>query len=308
MNYDEIFIENQPILSRILNKINNSENKVHAYMLVGDSKEKLKECTTLFSKVLVCPNKYIKNCNKCNICKRIEDNLYGELKILEPVNKTIKKEEVLKLRNNFKTESIEGKNNVYIINDIEALNIAAANSILKFLEEPDSNCIAIFTTTNLDAVIKTISSRCQIIKLNSYEEQKGIEFVKEVSKLEEPMIYDIINYVNKVELNFSFAVAEAKTYFISTFDNNESLVSALNVMLLYYKDMLNYKIQGAFNYFDDSYIKTIADMMSKKIITKKISFILENISKLEYNVNVALFVINFLIGIGEISDGKSNRN
>ena len=37
-------------------------------------------------------------------------------------------------------------------------------------------------------------------------------------------------------------------------------------------------------------------------ISKKISFILENITKLEYNVNILLFMDNLLIGIGEILD------
>ena len=181
---NEIFIKNQPVLSKILNKIKNTDNNVQAYILSGDSKEKLRDYAIMFSKILICPNKYEENCEKCNICMRIDNNSFGELKIINPVNKVKKKETILELRNSFNTESIEGRNGVYIINDVETLNVAAANAILKFLEEPDGNFVAIFTTTNIDSVIKTISSRCQIIKINNYKTKYGLEFVIEIRRLD----------------------------------------------------------------------------------------------------------------------------
>ena len=166
---DEIQIKNQPILNKILNNINNNGNNVQAYILSGNDKENLINYAILFSKVLICPHKYKKGCSECNICNRIDKENYAELKIINPVNKIIKKEAILELKNEFKTKSIEGKNEVYIINDAETLNGAASNTILKFLEEPDSNIVAIFTTTNLDSVIKTIVSRCQVIKINNFQ-------------------------------------------------------------------------------------------------------------------------------------------
>ena len=164
---NNLVIKNQPVLSKIFNKIRKTNNNVQAYMLVGEDKEKIEEYAILLSKILICPHVYEENCNKCNICKRIDENNYGELKIIKPINRIIKKESIIELRDYFRTESIEGKNEVYIINDAETLNVAAANAILKFLEEPDSNAVAIFTTTNLDSVIKTITSRCQLIKTNN---------------------------------------------------------------------------------------------------------------------------------------------
>ena len=305
---DEIQIKNQPILNKILNNINNKGNNVQAYILSGNDKENLINYAILFSKVLICPHKYKKGCSGCNICNRIDKENYAELKIINPVNKIIKKEAILELKNEFKTKSIEGKNEVYIINDAETLNGAASNTILKFLEEPDSNIVAIFTTTNLDSVIKTIVSRCQVIKINNFQKKSGIDFIKNLTNFDEETIYKVIDFVKIIEKSSEDAIINAKKLFFNYFNTKELLINAFNVILLYYKDMLNYKIKNKCIYYEANDIKSLANIQNDNLISKKISFILENIAKLEYNVNILLFIDNFIIGIGEMKDGKSNRD
>ena len=305
---DEIQIKNQPILNKILNNINNKGNNVQAYILSGNDKENLINYAILFSKVLICPHKYKKGCSECNICNRIDKENYAELKIINPVNKIIKKEAILELKNEFKTKSIEGKNEVYIINDAETLNGAASNTILKFLEEPDSNIVAIFTTTNLDSVIKTIVSRCQVIKINNFQKKSGIDFIKNLTNFDEETIYKVIDFVKIIEKSSEDAIINAKKLFFNYFNTKELLINAFNVILLYYKDMLNYKIKNKCIYYEANDIKSLANVQNDNLISKKISFILENIAKLEYNVNILLFIDNFIIGIGEMKDGKSNRD
>lgn len=300
---EDIVVKHQPILSKILNKIKNTNNNVQAYMIAGESKQELLDYAILFSKILICPCGYKKECDRCNICARIDNDSFGELKIINPVNNLIKKEEIIGIRDYFNTESIESRNQVYIINGVETLNSAAANALLKFLEEPDSNSVAIFTTTNIDRVIKTISSRCQIIKVNNYKTKFGIDFVCEVSGLEEELVYKVVDFTKKIEKNYPLAISQIKNEFINYFDSKEALKSALQVMLLFYKDILNYKIKEKCLYFEVNDIKSISEMQNEDVISRKISFILENISKLEYNVNVLLFMDNLLIGIGEISNG-----
>lgn len=51
-----------------------------------------------------------------------------------------------------------------VINNIDNISIEAANAFLKNLEEPNSNLIYILTASNLDSVLPTIVSRCEIIK------------------------------------------------------------------------------------------------------------------------------------------------
>lgn len=298
---DKIFIENQPLLTKLLNLVSNANNISGGYIIVGDSKEDLEKYSILLCKALICPNKYTSDCQKCNICKRIDSNNYSELEIINPENSIIKKEQVISLKNRFSKEIVEGKRGVYIINDVEYLNGAAANAILKFLEEPDSNVVAIFTTTNIDRVLPTILSRSQVVKINNIRKKYSIEFVKEVTKLDEDEIYSVITFLKKIELDKSDAMTLLKSDFINIFNDKNKLKSALTVMILFYKDILNYNIKQKCLYFEENELISISKMNNNEVLSKKISFLLENLSKIEYNVNVLLFMSNLLIGIGDIT-------
>ncbi|HCR35592.1 hypothetical protein A2130_00705 [Candidatus Woesebacteria bacterium GWC2_33_12] len=54
-----------------------------------------------------------------------------------------------------------------VINDIDKATEEASNAFLKNLEEPNKNIIYILTATNLNNVLPTIVSRCEVIKLES---------------------------------------------------------------------------------------------------------------------------------------------
>lgn len=87
---NDIVVENQPILSKILTNINKTSLSVQAYLLVCDNNDELNLQSLLFAKVwhvLI----FCFNCEKCNICSRINSNIYPELEIIKPINGTIKK-------------------------------------------------------------------------------------------------------------------------------------------------------------------------------------------------------------------------
>ena len=308
MCLNEVTIEKQPVLSKILNKINRSSVNTQAYLLVGQSKEKLNSYVLTLSKVLICPNKYEENCKNCNICRRIDEGVFGELKIIAPVNKVIKKDAVISLRDAFQTRSIEGKNLVYIISDVDALNSSDANSLLKFLEEPSGNTVAIFTTTNYNMVMDTIVSRCQVIKINNELDTNKENLIKQITGLEQENIDKVISMLLDVELKPTIAMAKLKEDFLSVFSDREQLQRAVLTIILIYKDILNYKVCGNLEYFNKESLKNIIDNQKIDVLTKKITFVLENMNKLDYNVNTLLFMDNLLIGIGEIQNGKSSRS
>lgn len=305
---NDIVVENQPILSKILTNINKTSLSVQAYLLVCDNNDELNLQSLLFAKVLACPNFFCFNCEKCNICSRINSNIYPELEIIKPINGTIKKDSIIKLREKFQTNPIEGKRQVYIIKNVDLLNQAAANSLLKFLEEPDSDVVAVFTTTNLNKVISTIASRCQIIKLKSKIDKTNLSYVCKITNLDENSIFQILDFFFDIENN-NDAIIYFKDKILVNFNDKELLKSFLMVLLLLYKDCLNYKIFGEMSYFNnETEIKNISEKNSLEILIKKINFILENLNKIEYNVNVTLFITNIILEIGDINNGEGCRN
>ncbi len=58
-----------------------------------------------------------------------------------------------------------GARRVYIIERADTLNEAAANSLLKVLEEPPPYAVFLLLTPNVDRVLPTVRSRCQTITL-----------------------------------------------------------------------------------------------------------------------------------------------
>ena len=62
-------------------------------------------------------------------------------------------------------KSFEGGYKVMIIWMVEKMNTAAANKLLKLIEEPPEKTILLLITEDEDQIINTILSRCQLVKL-----------------------------------------------------------------------------------------------------------------------------------------------
>src|SRR5699024_11345039 len=56
---------------------------------------------------------------------------------------------------------------IYIISDAQLLTLQTQNSILKTIEEPPSYVVILLLTNNLDALLPTITSRCDTLSLKS---------------------------------------------------------------------------------------------------------------------------------------------
>lgn len=72
-------------------------------------------------------------------------------------------EAVRKIENFLQKLSYNHQNKIVLIKNIENLEIAAQNTLLKNLEEPGVNNYFILTTRNLSKILPTIISRCHLI-------------------------------------------------------------------------------------------------------------------------------------------------
>ena len=79
------------------------------------------------------------------------------------------------MHHSFEKKAFENKGiRVYILNLIENTTIEAINSILKFLEEPGQKVYAFLTTNNENAILPTIISRCQVLRLKLIDKKTVI--------------------------------------------------------------------------------------------------------------------------------------
>src|SRR5699024_792781 len=84
----------------------------------------------------------------------------------------IKVEQVRDLKAEFSKSGVEGQQKVFIIEDAEKMTVGAANSLLKFLEEPNGKAIAFLLTTAKQRILPTILSRCQLIHFQPLSKKK----------------------------------------------------------------------------------------------------------------------------------------
>lgn len=79
---------------------------------------------------------------------------------------------------------LDGKFKIYIIDEVHRLSPAAADALLKTLEEPPKHCYFVFATTNLGKVPATVRSRAKCYEVKPLTEIEAIEFIKFICKQE----------------------------------------------------------------------------------------------------------------------------
>ena len=107
--------------------------------------------------------------------------IYDWLKLLDSGNKQgiINVEEVLKIQQKMSLKSHSGGNKVLIIWGAEKLNSQASNKLLKIIEEPPEKSYFILVTEKISALLPTLISRCQRIKLPPIESKEITDALKQ---------------------------------------------------------------------------------------------------------------------------------
>ncbi|AUF83905.1 DNA polymerase III subunit delta [Mesoplasma syrphidae] len=108
---------------------------------------------------------------KCNNCERVITHKNLDIIYIGDGRTAITKNEVQTIIEKMSmTASENNGNKVYIIANIENLKVEAANSLLKFLEEPPTKTYAILLSNDRSKILQTIRSRCKLFVIqNSYE-------------------------------------------------------------------------------------------------------------------------------------------
>ncbi|KCZ66547.1 DNA polymerase III subunit gamma/tau [Clostridium sporogenes] len=146
-----VTLKNQVIEKRI----------AHAYLFCGTRGTGKTSTAKILSKAVNCLNlKDGEPCNECEICNKINSGTLMDVIEMDAASKR-KLEDIKEVIENVKYPPQEGKNKVYIMDEVHMLTQEAVNAFLKTLEEPPSNVIFILATTDPQKLPITILSRCQ---------------------------------------------------------------------------------------------------------------------------------------------------
>ena len=256
-----------------IEKIMISNKLSHAYLIETEDSSTEFPLVLLFVKMILCPleiNKCDKlNCSKCNVCRLIDEKNFPDFEIIEADGNQIKKNQLLELKDEFQKTSLIGKRRVYVIKDAEKLNPSSANTILKFLEEPEENIIAILLTRNRYQVLDTILSRCQILALNDASM--------------------VIRYVDEIALFLKY-LFNGKDLFIHYKEILDNILVDKNKAKEVFEQVEKISLGYLGGKLNSDYDLTIFKGIEKKTLLKYVSIIEEEIPKLVYNINYKLWL------------------
>lgn len=272
------------------------ENKMsHAYLIETNNLEKCYLDLLEVIKQIFCQNEYNKECNKCNICNLVNQNYLPSLVVISPDGMNIKKEQIVELKKKFSTVPIYTKENIYVIKNAEKLNGASANTMLKFLEEPEQNILGFYITNNANNVISTIRSRCEVIKvLYDIHELDINNITNDINKDK----FDVaIEYLFKIEVEKKLGIMYNRDVVLNKFSEREDIKTVFKIIFIIYEELLK-KVMGLDNKFDFEKINELSSLDKDKVL-RRINLVTKFIDDIDSNVNVELLLDKFVIELGD---------
>jgi len=186
MAFDRILGQEQS--KKILKNALQCNNVAHAYLFHGQESIGKKQIAIELAKSLNCASP-IKGdaCDECTSCRKIENRTHPDFFFVEPIKNTptareavVKIEAIRELQRKLAFHPYEGKVKVAIIDNADLMNLQAANSFLKTLEEPPSATILILISSNPFKLLPTLISRCQTIQFQPLTHENIKKILKKI--------------------------------------------------------------------------------------------------------------------------------
>ncbi|HHF7343904.1 TPA: DNA polymerase III subunit delta' C-terminal domain-containing protein [Legionella feeleii] len=142
----------------------------HALLLVAPQHGAVSDFADRMAAAILCPNAK-KPCGECKSCHLVTLDEHPDLCYLQPdkAGGAIKIEQIRDIQALLYTSPQLGNHRVVLIHPAEKMNVAAANALLKLLEEPPDEVIFILLAEQVSTILPTILSRCQLWRFPSTE-------------------------------------------------------------------------------------------------------------------------------------------
>lgn len=302
-----------------LNKITKGS---HAIILHSQDAILQEIISKLFVMNFECENEVIP-CMYCTSCQKIMDNNALDIKWFGE-NKSIVVEDSNFIVQDSFVVPYEFKNKYYILKNFDNSTIQAQNKLLKVIEEPQAYVKFILLVNNLDAVLSTIKSRCEIYDIPRFEtaelknifdfkvgDGKKVSFGAEyasgnLTKLteiyEDEDFQDIYALCVRLLTNLKSS-ADVLEYSSQILKLKDKLQTIIEILILMYRDMLAIK-QGKSSLVENKEQENILTVLSNSISSTAIIKIVNELQivkeKTKFNANIAGVVDVLLLKILEI--------
>lgn len=153
----------------------------HAYIINGERFSGKEYIAKVFAQALQCEAEGVEPCQECHSCKQaLSDNQPDIIRLLHEKPNTISVDDIrARINGDIAIKPYSSPYKIYIINDAEKMTVQAQNALLKTLEEPPAYAVIILLTTNVNALLQTILSRCVILHMKPVADELVKKFLME---------------------------------------------------------------------------------------------------------------------------------
>lgn len=290
----------------------------HAYILTGEAGMGRKSLAHAFALALLCEKGNAEPCMECHACKQVlsgnhpdlihvtheKPNSIGVDDIREQINDTIM------------VRPYSSYYKIYIVDEAEKMTQQAQNALLKTIEEPPSYAVIILLTTNQEAFLPTILSRCVQLKLKPLRDFTVKSYLTDALHVPEAdadifaafargnlgkaislvssedfklMHQEVLKLLKSIQ---NMDISELLDSIKTLKEQNLDIYECLDFIQMWYRDVLLYKVTKDLNLliFKDQY-RSINEISTNSSY-EKLERVLEAIDKarvrLDANVNMEL--------------------
>ncbi|WP_416148099.1 DNA polymerase III subunit delta' [Salipaludibacillus sp. HK11] len=258
----------QPTIVKMLTNSLAKDRLAHAYVFEGGRGTRKKETAMLLAKSFFCHhNNGVEPCQSCRDCKRIDSGNHPDIHVIETDGASIKVDQIRDLKKEFSMRGLESGKKVYIVEEAEKMTDSAANSLLKFLEEPEGDALAVLVTTQVHRLLKTIVSRSQILSfaplssellvkklVNDGINEKDALVVSRITSdlqgalqlCQEDWIAQarnkVIQLIDDLSLRPRYAFITLQEEWIPFFKDKKDVQLGIDLLMLWYRDVIRMQV------------------------------------------------------------------
>lgn len=290
----------------------------HAYIINGEKLSGKKFIADIFARALQCEEETEKPCEACRSCKQASNGNHPDIIYIQHDKPNVISVDNIRtqLNGDIAIKPYSSPYKIYIMDEAEKMNTQAQNALLKTLEEPPAYAVIILLTTNVEAMLPTILSRCVVLNIKPVSDEAVRNYLmktvqipdyranicasfargnigragqlasnEEFDKLKSEAL-NVLKAVSDMEINQMVAAVRKITE--EKFDINDYL----DLCMIWYRDVLLYKAAIDVNHMifreELTDIRRIADKCSYEGIERIIKDIDRARNRLKANVNFDL--------------------
>ena len=255
MSFKEVTNQNH-VVSFLLSSYQNNRF-TGCYLFIGKDGTGRAKVAKEFAKLINCKDADLDSCGECLKFRKIDQDKHPDVHWFSPINNSITISQVRELEKNIYLKPYESQKKVFIICDAQCLTEESSNALLKTLEEPPGDSVIILIVNDTKTLLPTISSRCQKIVFNSFDESAIKDIL--IHKYKLPLLHaHFISYLSEGSLGKALDFKDLKD---NLFEKRNHILNAI-----YFKKFSIFKMEE-FNIEDNTQKRKCIQLLLDILLT-----------------------------------------